>query len=297
MSSLPVITSFPLRPLTKTFTPPSDCNGVYLSTVYMIAPSTTCLPPSASLQATQYFSPGLICPTGYASACFDTRGVKSITTVTCCPIVGDITLSCAPTDKNEIWSTLYCTWNPASVTSILVTLSEDSRTSSRSVPFTSPEGINAFGVRMVYQSTDLITSTSTSTSTSSSPSQTTSGGETTQPPTSTTSGISQPLTSNTPQVPPSSSTSSSGLSTGAKAAIGVVVPLAALAVLAALFFWWKRSREFKDRPIVPVTLTEYYQGKPYLNEAPGESRRSELAGEYAPIQHNELSELPDNNRR
>ena len=290
-SQQPVITSFPRNPLTETFTPPSDCNGVYLSIVYMIAPSTTCLPPSAGLKASQYFSPGLICPTGYASACHDTLGVNSITTVTCCPFWNDITLSCAPTDKSEVWSTLHCTWNPAKSSTVMVTLSKDSRTSSSLVPFTSPEGINAFGVRMVYQSTDLITSTSSTSSST----QTSNTGSTTSLPTSNTSPL---PASNTSQVPSSSSTSTnSGLSTGAKAAIGIVVPLVALVMLAALFFWWKRRRQYKDAPVAPVILTEYYQGKTQLHEASGDTRRSELAGDYMPINHNEPSELPGNNAR
>jgi len=75
------------------------------------------------------------------------------------------------------------------------------------------------------------------------------------------------------------------------------VPLVALAVLSALFFWWKRRRQYTVAPAAPVALNDYYPGKPQLNEVSGETRRSELAGEYMPIQRNELSELPADNWR
>jgi len=292
MSSPPVVTSFPLNPLTETFTPPSDCNGVYLSTVFMLGPSKTCLPPNAGLKETEYFSPGLICPTGYASACHDTLGVSSITTVTCCPTSGDITLSCAPTIRKDIWSTLFCTWDPepGKPTAVFATLSSDKRTSSSLVPFTSPEGINAFGVRMVYESSDLITSTSSSSS-----STQTSGSDTSTP-----SNTSVPQSSSSSQVPTGTSApGNSGLSTGAKAAIGIVIPLVVLAIFGAFFFWWRRKKQYRvapGSPVAPVGLTEYYQAKPQLNEVSGETRRSELAGEYTPVRHDEPSELPDNHR-
>ncbi|KAG7286183.1 hypothetical protein NEMBOFW57_008488 [Staphylotrichum longicolle] len=234
-----VITSFPSVPLTATFTAPgSDCGGIYAPRrppVYMIDDKPSCLPPGFSTSNSAFFySPGIACPAGYWTACHDTTGAASITTVTCCPTYGDdIKLSCVadPLTLSEVWETLFCTWiAPRSPgTAVTLTKSGDGRTSTVVSRVTGPGGINAYGVRMVHQASDLEGPSTTSPTSS----------ETTSPTTTTTA------TSPEDTTPPQQerSPSSTGLSTGAKAAIGVAVPLAVLAALAlGLWVWWRRRK-------------------------------------------------------
>jgi len=231
-SASAVITSFPRVPLTTTFTPPSDCSGIYFSgDIFVIGASTSSLPSSFNTAPTSYFSPGIACPSGYSTACHDTTGVKSITTVTCCPVREDVALSCVPDPLalRGVFSTLFCTWIAPSPTKLSITLSDNGVTSTSVANVESPGGVNAMGIRMVYQSTDLSSSASTKT-----------------PASNTATTTSAP--SSTKSSPPTSSATSSpsGLSTGAKVAIGVVIPLVVLAVLAGLFFWWRRrSQRYK----------------------------------------------------
>ncbi|KAH8897999.1 hypothetical protein GQ53DRAFT_742801 [Thozetella sp. PMI_491] len=209
------ITSFHANPLTAIFTPPSDCVGVHLSVIDIIDKDLSCLPPNFSLSSTEYFSPGIACPSGYVTACSDTQGVKSITTVTCCPYRNDITLSCVnPANLYGIWATMFCTWMaPAVGTTVLVTASSGGTTSTITSTMKGPEGINAYGVRMVYESTDVALATTSTNSMA-------------------------PGTSST-SLPSSGET---GLSTGAIIAIAVVIPLVAIAVAIGCFLWMRRRK-------------------------------------------------------
>ncbi|EFY87618.1 hypothetical protein MAC_06330 [Metarhizium acridum CQMa 102] len=220
-----VITSFPRNPLTTTFSRPPGCDGIYLSGfLAMVDLSSTCLP--SNFKSDAYFSPGLVCPSGYVSACHDTTGVASITTVTCCPALKnpDVTLGCLTTSTlSGSWSTLYCTWiaPPSSDSTLPVTTSEKGVTTTKNLGFRSPEGLNAFGIRMVYQSSDLSTQ----------PAESTTHGSASRSP----GGA---ATSNASQV----TDESGGLSTGAKVAIGVVIPVVAIAALLGAFFWWRKRK-------------------------------------------------------
>jgi hypothetical protein len=224
-----VITSFARRPLTTTFSRSADCDGIYLSGfLAMIDVHSTCLPRNFKTDA--YYSPGLICPAGYVSACHDATGVASITTVTCCPTLKnpDLTLGCVTTSTlRESWSTLYCTWvaPPSSDSTLPVTRVVNGVTTTSNLGFHSPGGLNAFGIRMVYEATDLTTQGTATTSSSRS---------------------SDTTTSKPPQ-----DTQDSGLSTGAKVAIGVVVPVVVLAaLLGALFYWRRRKPRYEAPPLV-----------------------------------------------
>ncbi|KAN0095250.1 hypothetical protein V8E51_015961 [Hyaloscypha variabilis] len=214
-ASQPVITSFPVIPLTTTFTPPADCSGFYEPsfTVGVVDPYTTCLPSGFVLGTTNYFSPGLICPVGYSTACHDTAGVSSITTVNCCPVRGDVSMSCGDfrnlDHTNSFWGTFFCTWYCSASTSLLMTLSSSSGvTSTVEVAYTPGMGLNAYGVRMVYESTDVSTTGASTTATQSS--------------TSSSSG------------PTGGSSSGSGGTSGGTIAAAVVVPVV---VLLALLEW------------------------------------------------------------
>ena len=94
------ITSFPYVPLTTTFTASdpscSDIQAAYFGGFLLIDPlPESCLPSGFSTQPTAFFSPGIVCPSGYWTACVNNLVVKSITIVTCCPTRGtSIHLSC-----------------------------------------------------------------------------------------------------------------------------------------------------------------------------------------------------------
>ncbi|PNY29725.1 Uncharacterized protein TCAP_00361 [Tolypocladium capitatum] len=279
-ASPPVITSFASNPLTTTFSRPADCTGLYQSLfLTMMDVQSTCLPTGFNTKPDAFFSPGVACPSGYVSACHDNTGVASQTTVTCCPTFNsDITLSCAPPGpRSGIWSTLFCTWMPAPSqdTTLPVTTSSNGITSTEMRDFPSPAGINAFGVRMVYQRTDLTSATTSATdSTSSADPQSTSG-----------------------------SASSSGLSTGARAAIGVVVPLVVLAILAGALLWWRRRRRLRapggpleDGKTQPPGHAELHgeHVQEMMGTAVDEAGPAELAEPVAPVEPvaHEPVELP-----
>ncbi len=259
-----VITSFPSVPLTTTFTAPgTNCGGIYIPRkpgIFIIDDQTSCLPSSFSTSNSAFFySPGIACPSGYWTACHDTTGVASITTVTCCPTYGDITLSCVPNplSLSEVWESLFCTWiAPRSPgTTITVTKSDDGRTSTVLSQVQSAGGINAYGVRMVYQASDLDTATATSSTSS-----------TTTPPSTAT-----PETSNPATQTPSTGGGGGGLSTAAKASIGTIIPLVViLAALGAWFFFRRRKQQ---------------QQQPQQQQTPDSSALSSL-----PPQHEHMSQ-------
>lgn len=146
-----------------------------------------------------------------------------------CPTHGDISLACAPNPQNlrSVWKSLFCTWvAPRAGKVVSATLSLDGRTSTVPVTLTSPEGLNAYGVRMVHQATDLAGLTTTATTATKTTIGTISAAATA---TATATGGPEP-------------DSGAGLSTGATVAIGVVVPVVVLAALVAGVAWWWRKR-------------------------------------------------------
>ncbi|KAK4134857.1 hypothetical protein BT67DRAFT_352114, partial [Trichocladium antarcticum] len=201
------LTSFARVPLTTTFTAPdAACAGIYLpaaSRVYMIDDEASCLPPGYPTADTAFFySPGLACPRGYWTACHDTAGAGAVTTVLCCPVRGAITLSCAGRSLRPLWESLQCTWEapPSPGAPVTVTRSGDGRTSTVALALARPEGINAYGIRMVFQSSDVVAV-----------SESDSGSASSVPSGSTTDSVSPAATTEVG--------SGSGLSTGATVAI------------------------------------------------------------------------------
>ncbi|KAL6867021.1 hypothetical protein J3F83DRAFT_102709 [Trichoderma novae-zelandiae] len=260
--AVPVVTSFPFNPLTTTFTRPPDCDGIFASSYLSgIDLSTSCLPKGFHTDQTAYFSPGLVCPSGYYSACHDNIGAESVTTVTCCPTYGnDLSLSCVTASTLKgVWATLFCTWiAPEGDGTVLpMTVSDGGTTSTVSNSFASPGGLNAYGIRMVYQKTDTQTTTMATTT------MATKAWPTGAWPT-------DPWPTNSGQ-PDKTGEASSGLSSGAKAAIGVgvAVPVAVVGLALGLFFWWWRRRKQYDRvragqPTAPAEL----HGRPSPSELP-----------------------------
>ncbi|KAK4147569.1 uncharacterized protein C8A04DRAFT_24828 [Dichotomopilus funicola] len=254
-----LITSFPSIPLTTTFTPPDgDCGGIYLPEtprIYVVDDKPSCLPPRFSTSdASFYYSPGIACPSGYWTACHDTAGVSTITTVTCCPTIGsDISLSCVPSPQilSDMWETLYCTWIAPSGdgTQIPVTFSDNGgRTSTVLQSVASPGGVNAYGVRMVHEASDLSKSTTTSATTTSEPTTSTGAGGAGR-----TTNSAATDTAAVPATTDGATTSGGGgLSTGAIAAIAAVVPLVVIGAAVLGFFAWKRKR--KNRQLQPEEL-------------------------------------------
>ncbi|UNI13898.1 hypothetical protein JDV02_000593 [Purpureocillium takamizusanense] len=246
-TSPPAITSFPRNPLTKSFSRPKDCTGVSKSTfLAMMDLSSTCLPPGLKTESDAYFSPGIACPSGYVSACHDNNGVASLTTVTCCPTLNrEVSLSCVDDRTLQgVWKTLFCTWiAPKTKTTLPVTLSQNGVTSTENMEFSSPDGVNAFGIRMVYQKTDTDTPTATTTSSGGT-------GQTTS---------SEPIESETSTPSPDDD---GGLSTGATVAIGVVVPVVVIAALLGILLWWRRRRRHHHSQTADGGGGELYKYQP-----------------------------------
>ncbi|KAL0937236.1 transmembrane alpha-helix domain-containing protein [Colletotrichum truncatum] len=213
-----VVTSFPSNPLTTQFVAPTSCGEIYNGNIYMLDPQENCLPSSHRKEETAYFSPGYVCPKGYMTAKIDNKGVRSITTVTCCPYRSDIILSAVdPATLSGQWIGLFCTWIAPEATRIDIVHTADTRTWTQQEYVTSPGGVNAYGVRMVYQSSDLSSSA-----------------------TSSMASVSATSTGNVTVVGP---TSERGLSSGASIAIAAVVPVVVLGLVAGGLFWWWRKRQ------------------------------------------------------
>ncbi|TDZ32670.1 hypothetical protein C8035_v011016 [Colletotrichum spinosum] len=219
-----VVTSFPFNPLTTQFAAPTYCNDIYSGDIYMIGPQNECRPSSHHKEETAYFSPGYVCPEGYMTAKVDNKGVHSITTVTCCPYRSDIILSAVdPATLSGQWAGLFCTWIAPEPTRIDIVHTTDTRTWTEQEYVASPGGVNAYGVRMVYQSSDLASASAASASLIASTSAT---------PTSTGELAAE-----------STEASSSSLPTGVSIGIAAAVPVIALALIGAALFWWWRKRQ------------------------------------------------------
>jgi hypothetical protein len=254
------ITTFPTIPLTTTFTARDPvCSDIHVDNINILHiddQTASCLPTGFNSAPTAFFSPGIACPSGYWTACINSRGASSITTVTCCPTRGtSISMTCVPDPESLAgpWVNQYCTWTAGNTRIPLeVVQIKDGSTSKMVKTLSGADGINALGVRMVYQATDMTTGTPASTSR---PSQT---------------GPTQGGISGLPSAGPGP-----GLSIGATAAIGVVVPVVVIGALVGFFLLWrKRRREAfgateADAPESQVENKVYYSGTPQELSVPG----------------------------
>ncbi|KAK3330037.1 hypothetical protein B0H66DRAFT_43372 [Apodospora peruviana] len=259
------ISSFANVPLTTTFTPPADCSGFYESAgIAVVDIQRSCMPSRFHSDETAYFSPGVFCPVGYRSACQDSTGVSSITTVTCCPVRGDITLSCVdPATLSSVWQNLFCSWVAPVFpgVDVAITVSENG-TVSTTTSFLSNEGLRtdsgiaAYGVRMVHQTKDLA-----------------------------------PFETNPSNSTVSDTPGPTVLSAGAVAAIAVSVSLLGLFLLGAGYFLWRKRRQTYsnlDRDGSPARqdppLELYSLPKPPSNQAysqPGYTSNSHNKYQYS----------------
>ncbi|KAK1707598.1 hypothetical protein BDP67DRAFT_412118 [Colletotrichum lupini] len=223
-----IASTFPENPLkTADFSPPaSSCSGIYLTNnVYAIDNDSKCLPNKFNGASTAFYSPGTVCPTGYTAQpqCSRNGGVRSITTVTCCPYRGDMTLSCVEDDMTlaNVWETQFCTWMAGPATVVDITRTDNGVVATQAVTMSDRDGVNAWGIRMVYQASDLVPKTTSGASIAS----------------ATATGTAAAGSGAT-----SGATSSGGLSTGGIVAVAVVVPVVAIAALVGLFLWWRRRK-------------------------------------------------------
>lgn len=273
----PVITSFPYKPLTTEFVRPDSCAGIYTEDVWMVDGKDGCMPSGFDSNPTQFYSPGFICPKDYTTACHDTAGVSSITTVICCPRVNnDLILSCPqiPWPNRRGWDSYFCTYSgvKGGTAAAMATVSPNGITTTTAVTFSYPEGLNAYGVRLVYQAGDVGKFTSTSRK-SESESESDSSTKPTSSSTSKKGGdkdgkdngggdggdhsstsrpdpanpTPSPGAGNSTISPPPPAANSAGLSSTGKVAVGVAVPVACAFVLAAiLFFFWRRHKKNEE---------------------------------------------------
>ncbi|KAM7222497.1 hypothetical protein V8F06_001991 [Rhypophila decipiens] len=250
-STIPTSTSYSDIPLTTTFTPPLDCSGIYeTGGLAVVDVQTSCLPSGFRTPEAAHFSPGIICPSGYWSACHNTRS-HSLTTVTCCPFRDDISLSCAdPATLSDAFQNMYCTWMaPLSPgTKVAITVTEEGKSSTvtrlmaNDTAATVPGamGIAAYGVRMVHQSADLLLL----------PSE-----------------IGSPAVTESPSSPPKPTPPFAA--TPWIIGLAISIPLAVVAVLVVSYFWWnRRVQRYRQVSSNPAVLHEFpldpYPYKPGL---------------------------------
>ncbi|TDZ74921.1 hypothetical protein CTRI78_v000347 [Colletotrichum trifolii] len=284
-----VASTFPENPLpTSDFSPPASCSGIYYTNeVFAIDNDPACLPNKFNGASTAFYSPGVSCPTGYTAQpqCTNNNDVRSVTTVTCCPYRGDIALSCVADDLTLAgrWETQFCTWMAGPATVVEYTTSVSGVTHKIAATMSNRDGINAWGIRMVYQASDLApksTSATTTTGSGAAASVTATGTAVT----ATGSGASAAsATAASSSTAAASASASTGLATGGIIAVAVVVPVVVIAALGGLFLWWRR-RKHRYAGVQPSTPTEgsaqspVQQGSAYAYQGGSSYTPSEMAG-------------------
>lgn len=291
----------------------------------MIDDQPACLPPGFAIDEDIFFSPGIACPSGYQTACMDTSGENSRTTVTCCPVYGpETTLSCHqnPETIGERWESLFCTWR-ATRSGAVLTWTE-SGLGTETTTLEPPGGVNAYGIRMIFESTDLgALPSATETSTSSIDRQNREGDSAGPTPSEQDSSSNEAANTDPASAGASggddggnisdgdgSTTINGGLGQAGTIAIAVVVPV--LAVLAALgfFLWWRGRRLLGAKGQGPQDAMAihshpdpgqpgYYSGS-YAKPMPPTYGRAELPDGYAGAELSGVhsaSEMPANGQR
>ncbi|XXG99927.1 hypothetical protein Hte_006268 [Hypoxylon texense] len=218
-----------------------DGNGNVVACRYFhLGPTTStsdCFPTTWTPTPGAYISPGA-CPRGYTVACAQTQVGGPETMATCCPN----SYSCQTDSTAWPWySTDLCVQPMADTITYFYT----TRTPGKDFETASTTGggeINAFGVVIRWQASDLIKSTAT-TSTSTQAAQTSTSTRASMVPSSSV------LTSST--IDTSVSSDPRGLSVGARAGIGIGVAAAFVIILAAIFILWRTRRKKNGERIGP----------------------------------------------
>ncbi|KAL0937235.1 transmembrane alpha-helix domain-containing protein [Colletotrichum truncatum] len=243
-----VASTFPENPLpTSDFSPPASCSGVYLTNnVFAIDNDLACLPNKWNGASTAFYSPGTACPTGYTAQpqCSRNGGVRTVTTVTCCPYRAGITLSCVENDLTLAgpWETQFCTWMAGPATVVEYSISRSGSVERKAATMSNRDGINAWGIRMVYQESDLVPSLVSATTTMATTGTGTATGIAGTTATGAVTGTATTSAATSISTGDSSSESSSGLSLGGIIGVAVAVPVVFMAALAGLFFWWRKRK-------------------------------------------------------
>ncbi|KAI2462743.1 hypothetical protein F4781DRAFT_184399 [Annulohypoxylon bovei var. microspora] len=246
-----------------------DSNG---STVpcreFHLGPTTStsaCFPTSWSPSSGAYISPGG-CPLGYTVACARTEEPER--TATCCPSG----YSCQTQSSGFPWyTTELCVQSmPDSITYYYTTFmpGKDPQTYST----TGGGTLNAFGVDIRWHQTDLATSTN--------------------PPIST--DLATPTPTPFPTSTSTSVLSSSGLSPGTMAGIGIGAA-AGILVLVSMFLLWRRwrKRRLESKPAIMYDpqLVDNFQPVNEVSELPCYSEANTFGSTPPAYYHTERSEL------
>ncbi|KAJ6789589.1 hypothetical protein PWT90_09483 [Aphanocladium album] len=286
------------------------------------------------------YSPGNICPHGFSSACTMTRSANDEPPTTGSVLrtanramfnileIGEIAIGCCPNGYTCADDDIYKCYTPGSVGQVLTGIIRETSCTPMTTTFTiqslssttSTTSI-AYGRRLVLiqgspnGETDNPAASSRGSSTSQSRSSPTSGQG------GGSGGSSPEETSGSSNSPTDSNNGGHGLSTGEKAAIGVAVPLASLAIFFALFMFFfirgkRRAKAENEKsammpPSAPVTFHPPPDGPQelagtagYAYQQPGKEPyyKSELMGQpitEAPGQtvYDQTSELQGNNQQ
>ncbi|KAF4965933.1 hypothetical protein FSARC_6320 [Fusarium sarcochroum] len=260
-----------IGPFPTKYSPGRDCAAVTSNSVIGIDFATSCLPDDFDPAPSAYYSPGIACPSGYSAqkSCTRSSGSGDKTTVTCCPQRSDIDMWCVedPGTLSGVWESLFCTWSAGNQEKVvLITTDINGTDSATTVTMSGAEGINAFGLRMVYEPTDIPNTDASTTDASTS-------GATNEP----------------AQTSFEDGGNGAGISTGGIIAIAVVIPVVIIAALIGAFIWWRRRKHRST----PGILAEYTDAP---KELPPSQGVNELYGSQAaqelPAISTFVSELP-----
>lgn len=224
-STIPPTTVFE-GPFPTDFFVPSDCSGISAGGILAIDVKPTCLPENFNPDPNAYYSPGTGCPSGYTAQDSCTRSSGSTTTITCCPKRGDLTLQCVddPQTLEGEYEHMFCTWSAGDQEMVL--FATDGNVEVSAVTMSGHEAINAYGLRMVYEPTDIVRSEE--------------GGLVPERTGYPESSVAQSILGR-------SMTGSGGLPTGEIVAISVVVPIIAAALAFGVFYWYQGRKHSRPR--------------------------------------------------
>ncbi|KAH6885357.1 hypothetical protein B0T10DRAFT_608547 [Thelonectria olida] len=262
-SSASIIGTFPTD-----YTNARECTAITSDVVVLMDSASSCLPEDFATAATAYYSPAWECPDGYSAQSSCTRSASDDATrytLTCCPSRSNVVMSCVPDPESlsSVWVDLLCTWSAGDTATVLLVTSTSVLTDGSTTSLTSAvtmsggEGINAYGIRMIYDQSDTATSTTAETSETSVSSSSSSQSAT--------------QTESSDDNDDDDDDSGGGLSTGAIAAIAVVIPLVAIAALIGAWFWYRRRKQQKQPVSELGTDSE-------RKELPPDTARGELYG-------------------
>ncbi|KAF5027497.1 hypothetical protein F66182_392 [Fusarium sp. NRRL 66182] len=240
-----------IGPFPTDYSPGRQCTAVTSEVVVAIDLATACLPEDFDPAPSAYYSPGTACPSGYTAqrGCTRSNNDDDKTTVTCCPQRNGLNMWCVedPGTLSGPWESMFCTWSAGDQQEvILVTTEVNGTDSTMAVTMNGAQGINAYGMRMIYEPSDIAT-TEASTTNASTIDTSTSGVSTTGP-TATSSESS--ATDEPAQTSSGDSEDDGGISTGAVVAIAVIIPIVVVAALIGAFIWWRRRKNRTPNIIV-----------------------------------------------